>query len=295
MPPVPRFIQKPPTDPAGLRTGIALPYHLRPNDVLRMVEDLHDLLHDVNSLLVDRGYDRMEELLDPAGFSGFVSRTVVDRFERQSRQLVRNRYHNGYPDLLPRGAYAGDAVAHGTLGGLEVKASRGETSWQSHGPRAGWFCVVQFELDGDEAKALRDREPTRVRAVLIAELRERDWSWQPAREGRIRSGTASIKPSGVARLREGAVWVEPAYEVEHAARLAGALRDAWRANAAPGDCLAALAAAAAPLRAAEVVAAVAPRAGIPPEQLGSTVAGVLRKLVESGAVVKPERGRFAVA
>src|SRR4051812_8829101 len=121
MPPVPRFIERAGTDRAGLKTGVTLPYHLQPNDFLRTVEDIHDLLHDVNSLLHGRGYDRMEELLDPAGYSGFVSRTIVDRIDRLSRALVRNEYHNGYPDLLPRGVYPNDAVQHGTSGGLEVK------------------------------------------------------------------------------------------------------------------------------------------------------------------------------
>ena len=121
---MPRFTERALTDRRGLRTGNDLPYNLRPEDVIRVAEDVHDLLHEVNSMMVARSFDRMEELLDPAGFSGFVSRSVVDRFAGLSRPLVKNTYHNGYPDLLPYGTYAGDAVQHGTKGGLEVKASR---------------------------------------------------------------------------------------------------------------------------------------------------------------------------
>jgi hypothetical protein len=288
---LPRFIQRAPTDQSGLVEEAELPYHLAPRDVVRLVEDLHDLLHDINRMLVDRGYERMEELLDPAGFSGFISRTIVDRIARLSRALERNLYHNGYPDLLPRGAYPGSAVQHGDRGGLEVKASRGNSSWQAHGPRAGWFLVVQFDLDHDESKAQQDREPTRVLAVLLAELLESDWSWQPAAPGRIRSGTASIKPSGAMKLRRGAAWVEPTYRAEHDDRLIQACREAWRPTATT-DCLYILDQASQPLTPAEVADAAGEMIGVPGSRLLSTVRSVLSNLVRDGAVIRPRPGFY---
>jgi hypothetical protein len=304
---VPRYVERPTADPSGLRDDgdlpWPLPYSLKPRDVLRTIEDLYEMLHEVNVRLHDLGYDRLEELLDPAGFSGLVSRSVVDRFERFSRALVRNRYHNGFPDLLPHGAYPGDAVQHGDRGGLEVKASRYETSWQSHGPRGGWFCVIQFDLDREPTKALHDREPTTVRAALVAELKASDWSWQPAREGRIRSGTASIRPSGVAKLRHGAVWVAPSYESAHQDRLRGALLDMF------GDrveqlVLDALRGALGPLRPAEVVEAVAalppsdelselPR--LPADAIVGRVRSALSRLATSGQVARVGRGSYSLS
>ena len=68
--------------------------------------------------LHERG-NGFEELLDPAGFSGLLSRAIVDDIHRQSRALDRNEYHNGYPDLVPHGLYPGNSVQHGTKGGLE--------------------------------------------------------------------------------------------------------------------------------------------------------------------------------
>jgi len=292
MPLVPRFTERALTDRRGLRTGNELPYNLRPEDVIRVAEDIHDLLHEVNSMMVARSFDRMEELLDPAGFSGFVSRSVVDRFAGLSRPLVKNTYHNGYPDLLPYGTYAGDAVQHGTKGGLEVKASRHPSSWESHGPRGGWFCVVQFEIDQDETKALQDREPTRLLAVMIEQLTKEDWNWQPAKDGSIRSGTASIRPSGAAKLRGNAAWVDPSYEADHEERLLVARRDAWRTASAGEDCLWALRKAGKPMKAAEIVEAVASKVDVPPDRLRATVASTLKKLVESGAAGKPRRGLY---
>ena len=70
---VPRYIEKAGLDESGLvgasELPKALPYNLQPRDFVRMVEDLYQLLHDLNVRLDDRGYDRLEELLDPAGFS----------------------------------------------------------------------------------------------------------------------------------------------------------------------------------------------------------------------------------
>ena len=292
MPHVSRFTEKAPTDQDGLKTDCELPYNLRPQDALRMVEDLHDLLHDVNSMMVDKGFDRMEELLDPAGFSGFISRTVVDRLDRLSRALVKNIHHNGYPDLLPRGVYPADSVQHGTEGGLEVKASRNQSSWESHGPRGGWFCVVQFDIDEDADKALRNREPTRVLAVMIGKLAKEDWSWQPARTGRIRSGTASIKPAGAAKLRASAVWVDPSYQEEHEERLLIARRVAWRTGAAEDDCLEILRDAGHPMKADEIAEAVALKIDVPADRLLSTTTSTLKKLVKAGSASRPKPGRY---
>lgn len=289
---MPRYTERAPTDAAGLKSGIGLPYNLQPRDVLRMVEDLHDLLHEINSMMVSRGFDRMEELLDPAGFSGFISRSVVDRLDNLSRALVRNEFHNGYPDLLPYGQYPNNSIQHGERGGLEVKASRNASSWESHGPRGGWFCIVQFAIDVDSEKALKDREPTRILAVMIQELEKKDWKWQPAKEGKIRSGTASIRPSGAAKLRTNAVWVDPEYQGIHDDRLIAARRDAWRADSAEDDCYDILVETDFPLRAVEVADRVAERLQVPPDRLISTTRSTLEKLVKYGEATKPKRGYY---
>jgi hypothetical protein len=224
-----RFLQRVPVDPKGIvdpaSLPVPLPYGLTPRDFFRTVEDLHDLLHDLNELLDERHYLRLEELHDPAGFSGLLSRTVANRLAQASRMLVVNRHHNGYPDLIQRGQYPHDDVEHGE-GGLEVKASRYKLGWQTHGPRAGWFTVIQFLLDARTDIAVRELEPTKVVAAMVAELAVDDWSWQPAGAGKIRSGTASVKASGVVKLRAGAVWVDPTYRATHDKLLAQAQKRA---------------------------------------------------------------------
>jgi len=230
----PRYVELIRPDPTGVvdpaQLPHDLPFNLVPRDFFRTVEDIHEVLHDLNTMMHQRGYQRMEELLDPAGFSGMISRTGASRLARASHALVVNRRHNGYPDLIVDGQYPANSVQRGE-GGLEIKASRSGRSWQTHGPRAGWFCVFQFALDEREEVALFDREPTRVLAVLVAELDLDDWNWQPAKEGKIRSGTASMRASGVAKCRAGAVWVDPPYQNEHEGLLTKARFDAFRDDA----------------------------------------------------------------
>src|SRR5258708_14595096 len=92
---MPGYVEHLHADPAGtVNAGDLpnpLPFNLTPTNFFRTVEDIHEVLHEVNSLMHAKGYQRMEELLDPAGFSGMVSRTGVDRLSRASHALGINK------------------------------------------------------------------------------------------------------------------------------------------------------------------------------------------------------------
>ena len=195
------------------------------------------------------------------------------------------------PDLLVKGQYPGDAVQRGE-GGLENKASRYPKGWQSHGPRSGWFAVVQVHLDERVDVAAHDLDPTAVQAVLVAKLALEDWSWQPAREGRIRSGTASVRSSGTAKLRAGAVWVAPEYRPAHnrltAEAKLGVLRDELpglvavqlrESGAATVD---------------QLTASIGPSRGITEAALRPRIQAALRKLRLENKVRLDTDGQFAV-
>jgi len=296
---LPNFLRPAPSSRHGLRTAaqlpVQLPYHLQCEDIMRLVEDLHRLLHDLNVQLHERGYERLEELLDPAGFSGLISRAAVDRLARQSRNLFRNEYHNGYPDLVPYGVYPANSVQHGTQGGLEVKTSRYETP-QAHGPRAGWFCVVQLEVDKDEAIAIQQRSPTQILAVMIAELAEADWSWAPAGEGRIRSGTANVKPSGAAKLRAGAVWVRPEYEARHQEQLLVARLNLFRGRAKDVVHTILTDSGTTPLSKVDIVHLAAKAESIgDPARIRPSVERALRDLRNAGTITRVGRGTYVAA
>lgn len=272
---------------------VPLPFGLQPRDLLRTVEDVQQLVHRLNLVLHDAAYAPLEDLLDRASFSGLISRTVAARLAAASRILVVNRYHNGYPDLIRTGEYPGDAVQRGV--GLEIKASRSEGSWQSHGPRPGWCCVVQFAIDESEETARLDRAPTTIRCAMLAELGERDWSWTPARSGRIRSGTASVTRSGKLKLRAGAVWIDPGYRERHEALLAQ-LRAAEFRRIAPQRALALLASRRVAMSVREVAAELAPEADLPFNDTLRAVQSAFASLRKNGQIVQgPNRGTYLAA
>ena len=293
MPDAPRYTELVPVPDGGLIEASALPYPLpfglAPRVFLRMVQDVHDVIHRLNTALFEANHAPLEDLLDPAGFSGMISRTVASRLAAASLDvLVVNTFHNGYPDLVRKGVYPKNAIQHGS--GLEVKASRSAGNWQAHGKRSGWFVWVQLAIDEREDVATFDREPTHVEAVMVADLAEEDWSWQPAAAGSIRSGTASVKPTGRAKLRAGAVWVAPSYAEEHARLFAAARSAIFDQNTADAAVRAALAASPEALTSQQVAALIAPAFGVPEARLAGRVEGAFKRFRKSDTIAKDGKG-----
>lgn len=289
----PRYIELVPVTSDGLIEAddlpYALPYGLEPRVFLRMIEDVQDVIHRLNTALFEAHHAPLEDLLDPAGFSGMISRTVARRLAAASLDaLVVNTFHNGYPDLVPKGLYAHNSVQHGS--GIEVKASRSDGNWQAHGPRSGWFVWVQFALDERKDLAAVEREATHVQTVMVANLAAEDWSWQPAAEGRIRSGTASVKATGRVKLRAGAVWISPSYAEEHARLLADARLATFDQNTADASVRTALAASSDNLTSGQAATLISAKVGVDEARIAGRVAGAFRRLRKSGAIAKEGKG-----
>src|SRR3990170_471001 len=155
---MPHSTDRPNLHPRGFNHSMDLPYGLRVTEVRAALEDIYDFLHNVNRFLTERGWDRLEETLMAATFSGVISEMVVQSTSKQSASLVRNEYHNGRPDLLPEGMYPNDAVLQGS-DGIEVKASRNDSGWQGHNVESGWIMVFQYAVDL-EILPVEQREPT---------------------------------------------------------------------------------------------------------------------------------------
>ena len=289
----PRYIELVPVPNEGLiEVGdlpYVLPYGLEPRVFLRMVQDVHDLIHRLNTALFEAHHAPLEDLLDPAGFSGMISRTVASRLAAASFDVLAvNTFHNGYPDLVRKGQYPLNSVQHGS--GLEVKASRSDGNWQAHGPRSGWFVWVQFALDDRKDLAAFDREPTHVETVMVADLAEEDWSWQPAGEGRIRSGTASVKATGRAKLRAGAVWIAPSYAEQHAQLLAHARLATFDQGTADAAVRKALAASPDELTSRQAATLIAPEFGVDEARIAGRVEGAFGRLRKRVAIAKEGKG-----
>jgi len=56
----------------------------------------------------------------PANFSSIVGEFMAAAIPKHCGTVVRNKYHNGHPDLIPAGHYHADSSPHGSEG-IEIK------------------------------------------------------------------------------------------------------------------------------------------------------------------------------
>lgn len=207
----PRFLERPSADLSEADPSVVLPYGLSAPAVVKAVNDIYAYLHAINRSSVDHGYNRLEDLMQAAGYSGLMSGLAVESMARETERegaapgLRANLNPGGRPDLVPRGVYPGDAVHRGEHG-IEVKASRYPRGWQGHNIEAGWLMVVQFTPDV-VTLPIYDRAPTYIERVLVAQLEEVDWTFSGRSETSRRTITASINPLGYAKMIAGAVYV----------------------------------------------------------------------------------------
>lgn len=206
---MPRYIDRATLHPKGFNDAVGLPYGLRGAEVKAALDDIYDFLYNVNRFLIDRGWDRLEETLSAATFSGVMSELVVEGVSKRSETIIKNQYHNGRPDLVPRGLYDLDGCLRGD-DGIEVKASRWSNGWQGHNVEDGWIMICQYYIDR-ETTPIEHRAPTSVDRVLCAQLEESDWSFSGRKEGSRRTPTASIKRSGLMKLETNAIYLDPNY------------------------------------------------------------------------------------
>ncbi len=99
------------------------PFQLRFKDFEMAMQDVYDFFHDVNVGLVERGLERLDDMLRPAIMSGVLSDMLTTSLAKHSRTLTVNRYFNGHPDLVVRGVYPENRVKAGSEG-VEIKTTR---------------------------------------------------------------------------------------------------------------------------------------------------------------------------
>ena len=206
--PDPLYLTRPAVDPRDGDRRVDLPYGMTTDGIIAAVGDLHAYFHALNEASVRHGYERLEDIILAASFSGLASELFVRAVSRESSAaipgLTRNLRIGGRPDLIPRAMYPGDAVLQGSEG-VEVKASTSKTSWQGHNPESGWLMILRIAVDR-ETQPVYDRRPTSVEEILIARLEEADWNYSGRGAGSRRTPTASINRDGRKKLRRSVVY-----------------------------------------------------------------------------------------
>jgi len=162
----------------------------------------------LNQQLLTRDLPRIEMLMMPANFSSLVGEFIVSSIPKHCAALVKNRFHNGHPDLLPKSRYPGDLILHGAEG-IEVKASRYARAWQGHNAEKCWLMVFVFQANSSSAHDAA-ATPFKFQSVYCGRLEKTDWKFAGRSETSRRTITASVTKSGELKLQKN--WIYQARE-----------------------------------------------------------------------------------
>jgi hypothetical protein len=184
----------------GFNPQAVLPYGLTADHLRATMEDFLDFLGFVNQQLHTKQIPRLEEFLMPANFSSMVGEFMTISIPKYCHTLVKNRYHNGHPDMLPKGRFPGDSILHAAEG-IEVKASRYPRGRQGHNPEDVWLMVFVFDSNTSR-KAAHGTPPTPFRFLKVvgAQLTKDDWAFSGRSATSRRTITASVTRSGFDKM-----------------------------------------------------------------------------------------------
>lgn len=184
-----------------------LPFDLRIRHIRAAMEDVYDFFYDVNSLLIAKGLQRLDDMLRPAAMSGMISDMLTASLARQSRTLVANQHFNGHPDLLVRGRYPNDSTPSGT-DGIEIKSTvRSGGAVDTHGGRDQWMCVFVYQASYDKTKPAHEQEPMRFTEAYLAEVVKADFRHN--KRGPLGTRTSTLHRQGLVKLRKGCIYNLP--------------------------------------------------------------------------------------
>lgn len=186
-------------DTSKFNRAIELPFELRLKDFEIAMQDVYDFFFDVNTGLTAKGLQRLDDMLRSAILSGLLSDMLTASMAKHSRTLTVNKYHNGHPDLVVRGAYADDTVLSGSEG-VEIKTTlKKGGAVDTHGAREQWMCVFVYGVDTLTEPA-RDRFPLTFTEVYLAHVTVEDF--RKNARGELGTRTATLHREGIKKLRE---------------------------------------------------------------------------------------------
>lgn len=189
-------------DVSKFNNELKLPFELRLQDIQMAMQDVYDFFHDVNTLLLGKGLERLDDTLRPAIMSGVLSDMLTASMAKHSRTLTQNTHFNGHPDLVVQGRYPKNGVQAGT-DGVEIKTTRkAGGAVDTHGAREQWMCVFVYQIDSETEPATA-RSPMRFSEVYLGHVTVEDF--RKNARGELGTRTATLHKDGVAKLR--ANWV----------------------------------------------------------------------------------------
>lgn len=201
-----------PIDPSGFNPKAVLPYGCTIGHIRQSMEEFIDFLGFIDQQLYTKGIQRFESMLMPANFSSMVGEFMNSSLPKYCSTLAKNQYHNGHPDLVPKGLFPNDSVQHAEEG-IEIKGSRYLKAWQGHNPENAWLMVFVFDSNRpvDSSKSIGPKS-FRFIKVVGARLSKEDWKFSGRRLGSRRTITASVMSSGYDKMMANWIYIAPGYE-----------------------------------------------------------------------------------
>ena len=184
-----------------------LPFQLRLEDFEIAMQDVYDLFYDVNTGLLQKGLERLDDFVRPAIMSGLLSDLLTASIAKHSRTLTQNNYFNGHPDLLVKGVYPNDSVKAGSEG-VEIKTTRKSGgAVDTHGARNQWMAVFVYNID-NETEPARERKPMTFTEIYLGQVTIEDFRRNP--RGELGTRTATLHREGILKLRQNWIYKDPA-------------------------------------------------------------------------------------
>lgn len=188
-----------------------LPYELRVQDFEIAMQDVYDLFFDLNSGLIEKGLERLDDFLRPAIMSGLISDLLTASIAKHARALTINAYFNGHPDLVLKGVYPNDAVKAGSEG-VEIKTTRKSGgAVDTHGARDQWMAVFVYDVELATQPA-RDRRAMTFTEVYLGKVEIADFRKNP--RGELGTRTATLHKQGILKLRGNWVYKDTLTDTE---------------------------------------------------------------------------------
>lgn len=190
-----------PLDDGRFNASAVIPYGVDVSHIKAAMQEFLRFLSLLNGVLYSNQMPRLESFLMTANFSSMVGEFMNTTIPKHCKSVVKNTYHNGHPDLIPAGRYPKDALQYGT-DGIEIKGSRQPRGWQGHNAEDCWLMVFVFDSN-TASDALNNKEPRPFRFVAVygAQLCKADWSFADRSDTSRRTITASVTPSGLAKMK----------------------------------------------------------------------------------------------
>jgi hypothetical protein len=196
-------------NPDGFNPNAITPYGCTTKHIHSAMKDFIEFLGFINTQLHSKKMPRLESFLMPANFSSIVGEFMAASIPRYCKSIVRNRYHNGHPDMIPKGMFPDDSILHAKEG-IEIKGSRHQRGWQGHNPENVWLMVFVFDANSsrDKAGGIPPKQ-FQFSKVVGALLSKKDWSFSGRSATSRRTITASVTRTGFEKMESNWIYRVP--------------------------------------------------------------------------------------